>query len=1032
MAADDSGQLSHGKIAIEIDALNRTAVSTAKMPSIQVMDGLVSHGEQHGAELIQNPSRPEKSAAESPQPKPESDRANQSPTTEQLVEDDKVSPHKLLNESITTFYRGAETLATRRRAAKLRLLQSKSYLDLLEDRILELEGKFGKYLNAQNDDVKEAPTTVPGSHLSICHLSWFQFRGSRQTGPKVSSVYWEHVPEIDLSLKSMIEILTEEPKYGDNMIRNMEIEPGMSDNRLLLGSNINQQDQSTSRHDTSAPYLIRIRSPLLLKMLADVTGLQTVVGPHRHILLFFKPFKLLVAYAAQIRDRVKTLSSSLLDVSSETQEPQKEKEPPKEGPPKETETAEARESLRLLCSVLDQYLQPKIDIRFGSSQVPSTITYEDLWYLFKAGDEVRTTGKDQIQLFRIIKVTGGREALTRWRDPPPDHASVKLKEKGYLPGSFIIECFYIHYDGIQFGPVNETFQIPKFHGDRDITSLPIMPLRYDERCAELRKDLLKRGNEFAKLCNPEQVAHKQYKGLTLDKRQDQVHSEVIIDFQLAFIEKPESKPVIDINNIVGDDRRELENVWSRTDPCDRDGCCGNDFIFDDYEVDEKERKDFKSSKRSLLDTQLKVEKLSDDHKRLLPPKVFGFVLRTRKWATFDIDLLREVKYTEGWNKLVIDSLTRDTILALVQTHEKKDSLDPSDEDPTVSVDLVRGKGEGLIILLHGEPGVGKTSTAECVADYTKRPLFAVTCGDIGDNAQLVETNLERNFQLAHKWGCVLLLDEADIFLSKRDNTNITRNAIVSVFLRTLEYYSGILFLTTNRIGTIDRAFKSRIHLSLYYPKLDLEKSLTIWKNSVDTLKDETQESSPIKIDDEQVLKFAKKQFKKLEKDGLRPWNGRQIRNAFQTAIAIAKFDAKHKDMEVVLRAEHFKKVAKSAVDFDLYLNELHKGKDEAQLARENFWRHDDWIGHPMLTHRAEPVEPYRKLNGKRKKTNVHAQSSDSEDTFSTSSDTDDPTGDMDGNNTHSSSKRARARAFSESSSDNEARKSKYGSERKKR
>ncbi|KAI0544468.1 P-loop containing nucleoside triphosphate hydrolase protein [Xylaria curta] len=1023
MAADDSGQLSHSKNAIEIDALNKAVISTDKMSSAQVTDGSTPHSKQHGAELIQTPSQPEQSA-DSHQLKLESDLAKQSPTIEQLVEDDNVSPHKLLDESISSFYHGAATLATRRRAAKLRLQQSKSYLDLLEDRILEIEGKFHKYLNAQDNDAKEA-AKIPSNNLTIRYLSWFEFRGSRQTGPPVSTLYWEHVPEIDPSPKAMIEILTEEPKHGDSKIRSTGIEPSMSDNRFPLGSNTNQQDQTTSRYDTSAPYMIRIRSPLLLKILEDVTGLQTAVGPHQHVLLFFKPFKLLVAYAGQIRDRFKTISSGLLDASSEAQEP------PKEGPPKETETVEARDSLRLLCSVLDQYLQPKVNFRFGSSQVPSTITFEDLWYLFKAGDEVRTTGKDQIQLFRILKVTGGRETLRRWLDPPPDHASVKLKE-GYLPGSFIIECFYIHYDGVQFGPVNETFQIPKFHGDRDITSLPIMPLRYDGQRAELRKDLLKRGNEFAKLCNPAQVAHKQYKGLTLDKRQDQVHSEVIIDLQLAFIEKPESKPAIDINNIVGDDKRELHNTWGKAAACDRDGCCGNDFIFDDYEVDEKERKDFKSSMRSLLDAQLKAEKLSDDHKRLLPPMVFGFVLRTRKWATFDIDLLREVQYTEGWNKLVIDDLTRDTILALVQTHEKKDISDPSDEDPTVSVDLVRGKGEGLIILLHGEPGVGKTSTAECVADYTKRPLFAVTCGDIGDNAQLVETNLERNFQLAHKWGCVLLLDEADIFLSKRDNINITRNAIVSVFLRTLEYYSGILFLTTNRIGTIDRAFKSRIHLSLYYPKLDLEKSLAIWKNSVDTLKKEIQESSPIKVDDEQVLKFAKKQFRKLEKDGLRPWNGRQIRNAFQTAIAIAKFDAKQKGMEVVLRAEHFKKVAKSAVDFDLYLNELHKGKDEAQLARENFWRHDDWTGFPMLTHRAEPIEPYRKLNGKRKKANVHAPSSDSEDASSTSSDTDDPTGDMNGKTTHSSSKRARVKAFSESSSDNEARKSKYGSERKKR
>jgi SpoVK/Ycf46/Vps4 family AAA+-type ATPase len=62
------------------------------------------------------------------------------------------------------------------------------------------------------------------------------------------------------------------------------------------------------------------------------------------------------------------------------------------------------------------------------------------------------------------------------------------------------------------------------------------------------------------------------------------------------------------------------------------------------------------------------------------------------------------------------------------------------------------------------------------------------CGDIGDRAVEVEANLESSFQLAHKWGCVLLLDEADIFLQKRDKEDIKRNSIVSVFLRVLEYY----------------------------------------------------------------------------------------------------------------------------------------------------------------------------------------------------------------------------------------------------
>ena len=61
----------------------------------------------------------------------------------------------------------------------------------------------------------------------------------------------------------------------------------------------------------------------------------------------------------------------------------------------------------------------------------------------------------------------------------------------------------------------------------------------------------------------------------------------------------------------------------------------------------------------------------------------------------------------------------------------------------------------------------------------------------------------------------MLLDEADVFLAKRKTEDIERNSIVSVFLRIMEYYKGLLFLTTNRVGTFDEAFKSRVHISLF-------------------------------------------------------------------------------------------------------------------------------------------------------------------------------------------------------------------------
>lgn len=136
----------------------------------------------------------------------------------------------------------------------------------------------------------------------------------------------------------------------------------------------------------------------------------------------------------------------------------------------------------------------------------------------------------------------------------------------------------------------------------------------------------------------------------------------------------------------------------------------------------------------------------------------------------------------------------------------------------------------MIILLHGGSGTGKTFTAESVAEMAEKPLFRVTCGDIGTKPEEVERYLESVLHLSKSWGHVVLLDEANVFLEQRTLTDLERNALVSVFLRVLEYYEGILILTSNRVGTFDEAFKSCIQLSLHYENLGKRQCRKIWKN----------------------------------------------------------------------------------------------------------------------------------------------------------------------------------------------------------
>jgi SpoVK/Ycf46/Vps4 family AAA+-type ATPase len=131
----------------------------------------------------------------------------------------------------------------------------------------------------------------------------------------------------------------------------------------------------------------------------------------------------------------------------------------------------------------------------------------------------------------------------------------------------------------------------------------------------------------------------------------------------------------------------------------------------------------------------------------------------------------------------------------------------------------REKSQGLLIMLHGPSGVGKTATVRGIAEVTRAPLMPITTGGVGNIAQDMEGNLARIFRYAQRWRAILLLDDAEVFLEQRAHDQFDRGLVVSVFLRGLEQYNGMLIITTNRVGTLDDAFLSRIDISFYYEPL---------------------------------------------------------------------------------------------------------------------------------------------------------------------------------------------------------------------
>jgi SpoVK/Ycf46/Vps4 family AAA+-type ATPase len=143
-------------------------------------------------------------------------------------------------------------------------------------------------------------------------------------------------------------------------------------------------------------------------------------------------------------------------------------------------------------------------------------------------------------------------------------------------------------------------------------------------------------------------------------------------------------------------------------------------------------------------------------------------------------------------------------------------------------DIVAGKSGGTTVLCAGPAGVGKTLTAEVYSEIIKRPLYRVHSGQLGLNVAEMEKVLKETLIRAQRWGAVMLIDEADVYI-KRRNDNLASNAVVGVFLRVLEYFNGLLFLTTNRVDDIDEAIISRCIAMIKYHAPHYADRCKIWR-----------------------------------------------------------------------------------------------------------------------------------------------------------------------------------------------------------
>ncbi|KAL6887485.1 hypothetical protein HDV57DRAFT_515010 [Trichoderma longibrachiatum] len=654
------------------------------------------------------------------------------------------------------------------------------------------------------------------------------------------------------------------------------------------------------------------------------------------------------------------------------------------------DSPEALRDMRCYVKFIDEEIMP-LYARFDDSSAEK-VKFDDLWSLFRVGDLIHMpaaveAGGRYHEVWRIYRVQA----------PQPETSYPKngwgfFDEFDDVDDStkFKISAYYVDHDGSTFGAVKNKFEIEAFAGERSIDSLPCYPMRYQPGHEELIEGLKAQGRRFLHYLEDR---HQQHNAWTLTRNPpshrnepDQeileneyyekmrhpefVESDVIVDLTEAYQKMPNWRP--DFHQLAVSKSIRCEIAEDEM-PIQRwfDGARQNrsyvqkEIIQKADGVESRQRRDnlavdtfLRNRLRGTRNFEANAQalKLRDEDLVLLPKRMFAYALRERRFMPIDLNLLKPVRREVGvFENLRIHGDYKDVVRSLVMSHFRKKELerryvDAATEGP--GQDLIQGKGRGLVVLLHGVPGVGKTATAEAVAMENKKPLFVITCGDLGLSPYEVESRLKNVFRLAHLWDCVLLLDEADVFLSQRSKQDMTRNALVSVFLRVLEYYNGLLFLTTNRVGTIDEAFKSRIHLSLYYPPLDKTQTTDIFRLNIAKLKVMESErhkmtgEPALAIKDDEILEFATKHYEDLARS-TGCWNGRQIRNAFQIASSLALHNYT-KDADAarakgqlppaapVLDRRLFDKVQMSTQSFDKHMKKEEGKYDDGLPLRATF------------------------------------------------------------------------------------------------
>ncbi|KXJ95673.1 hypothetical protein Micbo1qcDRAFT_187561 [Microdochium bolleyi] len=494
--------------------------------------------------------------------------------------------------------------------------------------------------------------------------------------------------------------------------------------------------------------------------------------------------------------------------------------------------------LRNAASALIAFLAPLIASSVASlaqTKRSGKVSFPDLWQIFPPSSIAKTTIYGAETVCRVIK----------YKKKPRTNCN---------PEGWVIHLEYVDWNGQETGWASTSVTIWEYAGYRRVTSLPAFPLTFAREEEAIRAQMIERGRKFEKLRGYHYMMSNGAKILLETEKPEQrpVAGKVCVDayayYRSCNIVRPK------LRALSGSDEDETDENGNTADKDDAQ------MEDNEFEAQYALPVDDSPAAKGPAERIETLVPLAEEQLLMATPWVKGFDLKAKHWCELRIDDLRDMAWNdEAFEKLVLPGGEKELAWAFVENK----SLSKGEFD-----DFIPDKGRGLIILMFGPPGVGKTFTAEAVAERSRVPLYSMSAGDLGTKPSEVEAALTRALELCRMWNAMLLLDEADVFLGERTSESLARNELVSIFLTKLEYYQGILFLTTNRITSIDHAFQSRVDLFLPYHDLGAAARRQVWENFIERAGRE---------------RFDITDGSTLDKLAELPLNGREIKNLIKSA-----------------------------------------------------------------------------------------------------------------------------------------------------